>query len=146
LKPLHKIFVFGTLKQGFPNFHLNQGQQLSGQFQTVETYPLYLVGERHGPWLIHTHGQGFNVQGEIYLLNDEQLKFTDEIEREGQVSGYHRRTLKAQNIGGETITREFHQAFCYFKLAKQLESEEIMVGPLDCYQLEHADLYKPFTG
>jgi hypothetical protein len=31
------------LKQGFPNFHVNQGQRLPGEFRTMRSCPLYLI-------------------------------------------------------------------------------------------------------
>ncbi len=47
------VFVFGTLKQGFPNFATNRGCRVSetetGRYRTQQRYPLYLVGPRHSP-------------------------------------------------------------------------------------------------
>lgn len=48
----HLVFVFGTLKEGFPNFATNKGVRRGGDFVTASRYPLYLVGERCSPWLI----------------------------------------------------------------------------------------------
>ena len=48
----HLVFVFGTLKDGFPNFATNRGTRLPGAFRTCSAYPLYLVGYRHVPWLL----------------------------------------------------------------------------------------------
>jgi len=48
------VFVFGTLKQGFPNFATNRGRRVGGTFRTLERLPLLLVGQRHVPWLIHS--------------------------------------------------------------------------------------------
>ncbi|MFD2451175.1 gamma-glutamylcyclotransferase [Ideonella paludis] len=33
------IFVYGTLKEGFPNAHLNQGRRVLGHFRTVQRFP-----------------------------------------------------------------------------------------------------------
>ncbi|WP_285414832.1 hypothetical protein [Variovorax sp. efr-133-TYG-130] len=30
------VFVFGTLKEGFPNFTTNRGKRVAGEFVTVE--------------------------------------------------------------------------------------------------------------
>ena len=57
------VFVFGTLKQGFPNFATNKGARVAGDFMTVERYPLYLVGERYSPWLVDAAGKGERVVG-----------------------------------------------------------------------------------
>ena len=40
------LFVYGSLKEGFPNFHVNQGRRVPGEFRTVRPHPLYLVGGR----------------------------------------------------------------------------------------------------
>jgi hypothetical protein len=43
----HLVFIFGTLKEGFPNFGINRGTRVPGEFKTCAAYSLYLVGERH---------------------------------------------------------------------------------------------------
>lgn len=40
---MHRVFVYGALKEGFPNFKSNNGTRYQGEFTTLETYPLYLV-------------------------------------------------------------------------------------------------------
>ena len=35
----HRIFVYGTLKQGFRNFHINRGTRLPGEFITEQAFP-----------------------------------------------------------------------------------------------------------
>jgi gamma-glutamylaminecyclotransferase len=40
------VFVFGTLKDGFPNHSENEGKKIVGRFMTRDKYPLYLIGER----------------------------------------------------------------------------------------------------
>ena len=37
----HRIFVFGTLKQGFCNFHINRGTRVGGD--VAAAYPLGLL-------------------------------------------------------------------------------------------------------
>ena len=41
----HLVFVFGTLKEGFPNFRINKGIRVVGEFVTVQRFPLHLIGE-----------------------------------------------------------------------------------------------------
>ncbi len=131
------VFVFGTLKQGFPNFHLNHGQRLPGQFQTAQPYPLYLIGDRHSPWLINDPGHGEIVTGEIYLVDDQELETMDQLERVEKKFGYRREIIQVKNIEtSETLT-----VFCYFKPEDQLKTKNIKLGPLAQYELEHADLY-----
>ncbi|WP_156486258.1 hypothetical protein [Marinomonas sp. TW1] len=47
-----KVFVFETLKEGFPNFNHNQGRRFRREFVTQKAFPLYLVGEGYSPWLM----------------------------------------------------------------------------------------------
>jgi gamma-glutamylcyclotransferase (GGCT)/AIG2-like uncharacterized protein YtfP len=53
----HLVFVFGTLKEGFPNFTVNRGVRVPGSFSTCSAYPLYLVaaGIRKGPLGEYSH-------------------------------------------------------------------------------------------
>jgi gamma-glutamylaminecyclotransferase len=55
------VFVFGTLKQDFPNFHANRGVRVPGNYITAQRFPFYLVGERYSPWLIDQPGLGHQV-------------------------------------------------------------------------------------
>ena len=63
---MHRVFVFGTLKEGFPNFATNRGRRVAGDFVTKERYPFYLVGERHSPWLIDQPGEGERIVGQVF--------------------------------------------------------------------------------
>ena len=54
----HLVFVFGTLKEGYPNFATNRGRRIPGDFVTRERYPLYLMGERFSPWLVSSPAKG----------------------------------------------------------------------------------------
>ena len=46
------LFVYGSLKQGFPNAHVNSGRRRPGSYLTRERLPLYLVGAGHLPCLL----------------------------------------------------------------------------------------------
>jgi gamma-glutamylaminecyclotransferase len=64
------VFVFGTLKQGFPNAATNRGARWPGNFRTEAAFPLFLVGERHVPWLLNAPGTGLPVIGEVYAVDE----------------------------------------------------------------------------
>ena len=134
----HKVFVFGTLKQGFPNFHLNHGQKLPGYFSTAQPYPLYLIGDRHSPWLINDPGHGEIVTGEIFLVGDQELETMDKLERIEKRFGYRRETIQVKNIE----TTQISDVYCYLKPKDQLKTKNIKLGPLDQYELHHAELYQ----
>jgi gamma-glutamylaminecyclotransferase len=49
------LFVYGTLKEGFPNHHLNVGRRLPGEFRTRKPFQLFVVqlpNEERAPWLV----------------------------------------------------------------------------------------------
>ena len=135
---LHLVFVFGTLKEGFPNFAINRGTRVPGTFRTREAYPLYLVGERHSPWMIDVPGQGTRVVGQVFRVDDAVLAAMDQLERVDQPDGYRR--VQVELEGGEAIG--IRAAWAYLKPAEQLQSCEVRHGPLPEYGLEHAALYR----
>ncbi len=134
----HSVFVFGTLKQGFPNFRLNGGNRIPGCFYTVERHLLYLVGERHSPWMIDSSGHGEYVVGEVYSVDELQLEAMDQLERIDETDGYRRTKIWVKRM--DSCHRE--AAFAYLKPIKQLSSHHIQLGPLTEYTLEHTVLYR----
>lgn len=131
-----RVFVFGTLKDGFPNFHVNRGRRIPGRFSTRERYPLYLVGERHVPWMLDTPGLGERVAGELYEVDAEALAAMDRLERVGEPGGYRREAILVLD-GTRGV-----EAFAYLKATAELGSQP-RVGPLAEYTAEHARLYRP---
>ena len=69
----HPVFVYGTLKQGFPNFHINHGERVGAEFLTAQAFPMYIVGTRRLPWLVNRPGQGHHVLGQLYLVDEAGL-------------------------------------------------------------------------
>ena len=131
-----RVFVFGTLKEGFPNFAVNRGARVPGTFRTLERFPLYLVGERHVPWMLDARGEGDRVAGEVYDVDDATLAAMDLLERVGDPDGYRRESIRVEG-GGAAL-----DAFAYLKPAAQLAAWESRLGPLAEYTLEHARLYR----
>ena len=133
----HRVFVFGTLKEGFPNFAVNRGTRLPGRFVTHDRFPLYLVGERHVPWLFDQRGEGERVAGEVYEVDDATLAAMDRLERVREADGYRRAAILVE-VPGATF-----DAFAYLKPMAQFDRAEVRAGPLSEYTLEHARLYRP---
>ena len=137
----HDIFVYGTLREGYPNHHHNVGVRKAGTFRTVEQFPLVLNGSRYSPCLIDSPGKGYRVRGEVYRVDDEGLALMDILERIATPDGYQRRQIK---ITFETLVPPAEVAvFAYLKLANSVR--DIHQGPLQEYTLEHASLYRPRT-
>jgi gamma-glutamylaminecyclotransferase len=135
----HDIFVYGTLREGYPNHQHNLGVRKTGTFCTVEHFPLVLIGQRYSPCLIYSPGEGYPVRGEIYRVDDEGLALMDKLERIEAPDGYQRRqisvTTETQLPLGEVTV------YAYLKNADSVS--DIRQGPLQEYTLEHASAYRP---
>jgi gamma-glutamylaminecyclotransferase len=131
------VFVFGTLKAGFPNSAVNQGRRVGTVFRTVQAHPLYLMGARHVPWMIDAPGSGESVSGELYEVDAAALAAMDELEGVGRPDGYHRKGLQVQADDAQVVIAQV-----YMKRAEQLVRADVRVGPLAEYTLEHAALYR----
>lgn len=133
-----RVFVYGTLKEGFRNFHVNRGLRVPGDFVTVEPFELYVIGESGLPWLVQAPGRGQPVSGQVFEIDDQTLADMDRLERIDEPGWYLRRTLRVQpKSGGETV-----EAMAYLGNAERLASEAVHAGPLDEYQPEHQVLYR----
>ncbi len=138
----HQIFVFGTLKDGFPNFSVNDGTRIAGRFLTKPLYELYLVGSRYTPWMIPDQGDGVAIAGEVYSVDDDGLARMDELERIHYPDGYQRASIDVIHADNGQVLR----VFVYLKRAEQLDRSEIMAGPLPEYSQEDAAKYQPRSG
>jgi gamma-glutamylaminecyclotransferase len=138
------VFVFGTLKQGFPNFAINQGRRIGGMFRTLDRHPLLLMGERHVPWMIDSPGLGERVAGELYEVDAAALAAMDLLEGVGRPDGYQRRALRVQAgaPGDDTVVL----AQVYMKRAEQVVEADVQLGPLAEYTLAHAARYRRRDG
>jgi gamma-glutamylaminecyclotransferase len=134
------VFVFGTLKAGFPNCAVNRGRRVGGVFRTVLPHPLYLMGDRHVPWMIDVPGSGQCVAGELYEVDAAALAAMDELEGVGLPDGYHRKALQVRSDAQVTLAQ------VYMKHAAQLVQAEVQLGPLAEYTLAHAALYRRRAG
>ncbi|XP_030374751.1 putative gamma-glutamylcyclotransferase CG2811 isoform X2 [Scaptodrosophila lebanonensis] len=84
-KQLIKVFVYGTLKQGEPNHHWisspkNGLARFVNNGTTSVKFPL-VIGTRYNiPFLLNKPGEGHNVQGEIYEIDEQMLGNLDILE------------------------------------------------------------------
>lgn len=135
----HAIFVYGTLREGYPNHQHNVGERAPGIFRTVERFPLLLNGLRCSPCLVDSPGQGFRVRGELYRVDDEGLALMDRLERTDAADGYRR--LEIQISADAGLPAEPVTVFAYLQRAEFVR--DIRQGPLREYTLQHASLYRP---
>lgn len=138
------VFVYGTLKQSFPNFHINTATRVDGDFFTKELFPLYLEGERYVPWLVLDKNNGYQIKGELYQVNQQTMEDMDILESVGEPSGYHKVKLSIVSSCDAVVAgKQEVLAFVYVKLPQQLQYADIKLGPIKEYTLEHALLYRP---
>ena len=109
---MYSVFVFGTLKDGFPNSGANKGSRIAGEFLTSNRYPLYLVGERYSPWLVLSEGEGFQVRGQVFRVDEATLGDLDRLERTHAADGYRRVLMPVIS----EFTNEETPVFVYVKL------------------------------
>ena len=135
---MQKVFVFGTLKEGFPNFTRNKGVRYGNVFQTKCSFPLYLIGERFSPWLVLEPGTGFPVIGQVFEVDDDALASMDVLERIHEPDGYRRILTKVVC----TTSREELNVFVYGKPPEMLDVKEVQLELTGEYPLKHADMYR----
>lgn len=135
---MQKVFVFGTLKEDFPNFKVNKGKRIRGDFRTLDAYPLYLVGERYVPWLVLDAGNGYRVRGEVYEVSDEALSEMDELEQVDETDGYTRMILA---VRCDDAQHTFN-AHVYVKTVDQLSGAQLRQQLEDEYTREHAVFFE----
>ncbi|XP_043513682.1 putative gamma-glutamylcyclotransferase CG2811 isoform X2 [Frieseomelitta varia] len=83
--PLHRVFVYGTLKRGEPNHSLIQDTsngyaKFLGLGKTTIPYPLIIATHYNIPFLLKKPGFGHHVFGEVYDVDTQMLKKLDELE------------------------------------------------------------------
>lgn len=135
------LFVYGTLKQGFPNSHLNDGTRVPGAFRTCERFPLYVVQLPHedrAPWLVHRPGDGHPVCGQVFAVAPDELAAMDRFEEVGLPTGYVRVELDLVPVPADGRRLRAH---CYMKPASQMPRCLAVEGPFPEYTLALAEGY-----
>ncbi|XP_011701649.1 PREDICTED: putative gamma-glutamylcyclotransferase CG2811 isoform X2 [Wasmannia auropunctata] len=87
--PLHRVFVYGTLKRGEPNHGLikdttNGYAKFLGIGKTTVRYPLVIATKYNIPFLLKKPDFGNYVFGEIYDVDSDMLKRLDQLEEHPQ--------------------------------------------------------------
>lgn len=130
------LFVYGSLRQGFANAHVNRGRRLPGRWRSCERLPMYLLGSGRVPCLVLAHGTGMQVVGELYEVGPQALAAIDRLERLGEPDGYERVPLECERFD---VAPPLRLAACaYAKPAARLSAEVPRIGPLAEYRAEHA--------
>ncbi len=127
---MHKVFVYGTLKRGFPYAAELDGERLLGRHRTREPYPLVVGGRWFSPILIAEPGNGLCVFGEVYEVGDEKLAHLDGLEGTHHPLGYTRITIAVAALDGA----DDFAAWTYVKDRTWIDV--IHSDPMDEYRLD----------
>jgi gamma-glutamylaminecyclotransferase len=130
------LFVYGSLKQGFANEHVNGGTRLPGKYQTRVLLPMYLLGDGQVPCIIHTPGSGYHVIGEVYQVSQQSLANMDGLERLGEPGGYERVEIEVESVASSVPSAL--AVFVYVKADAQVPASTQRIGPLAEYTQAHA--------
>ena len=136
------LFVYGTLKDGFPNRHLNTGRALAGPHRTVQAFPLLVVrlpNEDRAPWLVDQPGEGHRVMGQVFEVDDDALQAMDVFEEVGLPTGYVRVSI---DLSPADADQPRLQAWCYLKSPGQLGACLAIEGPFPEYTQALATGYR----
>lgn len=130
------VFVYGTLKSGYRNAHLNAGVRLVGEFRTRSRLPLLLLGKGCVPCLVLLPGSGHQVLGEVYEVDEDAIATMDTLERLGEPAGYLRVDIEIERF--DDGRSDVFTAQGYVKSPDRIATETRRIGPLIEYTPEHA--------
>ncbi|KQP47703.1 gamma-glutamylcyclotransferase family protein [Pseudorhodoferax sp. Leaf274] len=135
-------FVYGTLKQGFPNFARNTGRRIGGAYRTQQPYPLYVVqlpNEDRAPWLMDQPGAGHQVLGEVFEVDAALLAAMDAFEEVGLPGGYVRSQITIEAVDAPPAVLRVQ---AYLKPPAQLALGHLREGPFAAYTAALAAGYR----
>jgi gamma-glutamylaminecyclotransferase len=97
---MKRLFVFGTLKAGFPlHSRALSNAAYKGSYKTTERFPMFVAGNWFAPMMMNEPGTGHHVFGELYDVEDWRLNLIDEMESIGR-PGNLRVTISVEPISG----------------------------------------------
>jgi len=144
--PSIALFVYGTLKRGFANYnrylrmaeHNGKARYLSTA-STMNPYPMVVrpadpaINSSGAPQLLDDPGQGFHVEGEVFLIDHDTFHAMDILE--GVHRGrYCRRTIAVQLSEPRGEIRE-QECVTYFFAAADESTRSL--PPRAAYTMEH---------
>jgi gamma-glutamylaminecyclotransferase len=92
-----KVFVYGSLKKGFYNHYLIKGAQFVTTAVTTDSdYEMVSMGAFPGVYKGTTVNCRFQIAGEVYEVDDDQLEELDRLENNGQM--YQRYQIAVKGI------------------------------------------------
>ena len=109
---MEKVFVYGTLKQGFPNENVLHAPECKyrylGSAVTLESYPMILNGIEPWPYLLNLPQAGAgSIAGEVIEVNGALKAILDDYEEVPTM--YYRGSIEVQLLQ-EVVTCQVYFA------------------------------------
>ena len=128
---MYEVFVYGTLKRGFPNYEVGMvDAQFICRARSVDAFPLVIGGRWFTPYLIDEQGSGHRVFGDLFRVTAERLDFLDSFESVHLPNGYKRREIEVETESGNLT----QTAWAYLKDREAIEG--IQSSPMEEYPLD----------
>jgi gamma-glutamylaminecyclotransferase len=125
---MQRVFVYGTLKRGFPNHHFMDGASFVGTGRTVEAWPLVIGNQWFSPYLLPERGGGHRVAGELWDVPESMMPALDELESTHLPNGYRRERVAVEADDGSGV----QEIWAYFRERRHLAT--IHTEPMADYQ------------
>ncbi len=130
---MHQVFVYGTLKRGYPNAHVGMPRATYlGDYRTAERYPLVIGGRWFVPNLLNEPGNGLQVTGEAYAVDDAVLAELDRLESVHLAQGYRRVEIAIEPT--DATGPSLGDVWTYLRERRHIDG--IHEGPLETYPLD----------
>lgn len=130
----HKLFVYGTLKNGFKDSHYLSDFPCIGVGYTKPVFTLYRTQTEEGILPVAIPGGGTEsarLYGEVYEVPPSIIHELDEIEENGEV--FKRYKLPIDTIG--TVDKKDHQVWCWAYVGKKNHWEKMLNSITKCDRL-----------
>lgn len=82
---LIRVFLYGTLKRGQPNYHwLTNPSHGYAKYicdaVTIEKFPLIIASRFNIPFLLNVPGKGHRIKGKVFEIDEKMLRYLDILE------------------------------------------------------------------
>jgi gamma-glutamylaminecyclotransferase len=111
---MNYIFVYGTLKRGFPNYNEQRlGSFYIGDCVTVVPYSLVIADQYYVPVLLLDNNKSAKeaIAGELYCVDKSTLRWLDALESVGKDRGYQRVKIEVLMEHGEIKVAEAYMKY-----------------------------------
>lgn len=153
-EPKHRLFVYGTLKNGFTNYErylslaiARGGAVLLGEGATIQKLPLVIRPINMnpptcGPVLMDSPAAattGHRIAGEVYIVDANVLEAMDILEGIYTTGAYYKRTTDIEIVSSSSSTTTLECTVYFYPPCEELLKQKLLPG----YTAEEHALYVP---